>query len=108
MRKYLRGVARRELARAERLIKAWPSPLGYDVYMYRGERNSFGIPIATKLEEGNEYLPSVRSQLKDFWNRIVLGEEPQFVFTVEHKVEPRDTVQVNAWDDSWNGSHLIN
>ena len=103
MRMYLRGICHKQLARAERLINAWPDPFNASLYVYTGERNSLGVPITTMLNQGNEYTPSVRSQLKSFIRRVVLKEEQKLTFSMKVKPEEYQHIEYGYPSSSWHG-----
>ena len=85
MRKRLRERVAIELARAERLIRAWTTPESYDVYMGRDE---YGLP--RRLNPSPP--PPIHRQLMTFVERVVLRREMKLNFKI--RVKPEDAVRV--------------
>lgn len=98
MRKRFLRFLERQLARAERVVKAWPHPEDMDVYMYKGERDHFGYPKPTKLEPGDAYNPPLPAvdQLRNFWRKVILKEDPKLEF--QFKVDPQDAIRIVEWN----------
>jgi hypothetical protein len=80
LRKRLRRLTAREIARVERVIQAWNgSWLGdYDVYLDH--------------EKLDTAWPSARYQIKDFVKHTVLRQER--VIRLDQKIEPGDIIQM--------------
>jgi hypothetical protein len=104
MRKYLRGICHKELARVERLIGAWKDPFDADFYAFAGEKDDRGVRVFTKLKEGNEYTPSIRSQLRSFYRRVVLKEDSIMLEYLGKSVPlTGDAIQFGYTTEHWNG-----
>ena len=92
MREFLRLFVQNQLARAERLMKAWPSPADVDVYVYTGQRDQFGFPLGSeKLQPAPP--PPVRDQLRSFWMKTS-GREPGMKFDDSTRVRTSDIIQL--------------
>lgn len=79
LRKYLRRVTARQIARAERLIGAWNGHWVGDVDFYLNDE---------KVETA---WPSARYQIKDFVKHTVLKQER--VIKLDQKIRPGDIIK---------------